>query len=103
MMADGIVLVHPIRRHAQCFHSTGFVDHTRMKHMNPEQERRLLELAKEKGRQRADYLNGLSDYLQNREQLVSAHRINRLSLAKLTTKLKEARKNYLTTLKNLTY
>ncbi|MGH7844835.1 MAG: hypothetical protein ACREQW_06670 [Candidatus Binatia bacterium] len=71
-----------------------------MKHVNAEQERRLLELAKEARRQRAEYSQRLSEYLQKREQLVSEYRIHHLSLAELRTKLTEARKSYLRTAKN---
>ena len=71
-----------------------------MKHLNAEQKRRLLELAKEAHRQRADHLNVLSEYLQKRKQLISAHENYRLSLSELRTKLKEARENYLRATEN---
>lgn len=71
-----------------------------MKHVNAEQERRLSDLANAARSQRAAYLNGLSEYLQQRTQLVSEYQNHLLSLSELGTQLKEARENYLRTTQN---
>jgi hypothetical protein len=99
-MARGIVLVRRVRGYALYLHSKSFVDQASMKHLNAEQKGRLLELAKEAHRQRADDLNVLSEYLQKRGRLVYEHRDYALSLTDLRTKLKEVRENYLRATKN---
>jgi len=100
MNGAGIVLVHRVRGYAQYSHSTSFGDYPSMKHVNAEQERRLSDLANAARSQRAAYLNGLSEYLQQRTQLVSEYQNHLLSLSELGTQLKEARENYLRTTQN---
>lgn len=71
-----------------------------MKQLNAQQQARIMELVNALRTRRGEYLEELSEYLEQRNQLVSEHRHLRLALVDLQTRLKELRANYLRAGKN---